>query len=473
MSNPQTPSIKGNILIVDDNPANLELLSGILSEQGYKVRLIPDGQLALMSVQSTRPDLILLDILMPEMDGYQVCQELKADERTQDIPVIFVTALNEVFDKVKAFSLGGVDYITKPFEAKEVLARIETQLRISRLSKQLLEQNARLTEQKELLQTIFDHIPVMVTLYDARGRIQLVNQELERLLGWCGTELEDIDLLAELCPDLEQRQQALDHMIAATGKWLDFKIRTRDGRYVDTSWANIRLSNGMSIGIGQDISERLAAALRDRKQAQEASRLEERNRMAQEIHDTLAQAFTGIIVHLGTASRKITVDPAAAQEHIKVGRDLARSGLTEARRSVEALRPKLLEDGDLCSALCSLSSQMFSHSSTHTICKVMGKAYTLPQEVENNVLRIGQEALTNAFKYAKATEIRIELVYETTQFILRINDNGQGFEIDSFSVENGFGLMGMTERADRIGAKLTIQSQPGRGTEVVLSINRE
>ena len=473
MSTSQNPSIKGNILIVDDNPANLELLSGILSEQGYKVRLIPDGQLALMSVQSTRPDLILLDILMPEMDGYQVCERLKADEQTKDIPVIFVSAVHEVFDKVKAFSLGGVDYITKPFEAKEVLARIETQLRVSRLSQQLLEQNAQLTEQKELLQTIFDHIPVMVTLYDANGRIQWVNRELERLLGWSGTELEDIDLLTQLCPDLEQRQQGLDHMRAATGKWLDFKIRTRDGRYVDTSWANIRLSNGMSIGIGQDISERLAAALRDRKQAQEASRLEERNRMAQEIHDTLAQAFTGIIVHLGTASRKITVDPVAAQEHIKVGRDLARSGLTEARRSVEALRPKLLEDGDLCSALRCLSLQMFSHSSTHSICEVVGKAYTLPQEVENNVLRIGQEALTNAFKYARASEIRIELVYETTQFILRIKDNGQGFDIDSFSVENGFGLMGMTERADRIGAKLTIQTQPGRGTEVVLSINRE
>jgi PAS domain S-box-containing protein len=313
----------------------------------------------------------------------------------------------------------------------------------------------------------------MVTLYDANGRIQLVNRELERVSGWSHAELENIDLVAEYFPDPEYRQQVLEHMFAATGKWQDFKARIRDGSYLDTSWANIRLSNGMSIGIGQDISERLAAALRDRKQAEEASLVQERNRMAQEIHDTLAQAFTGIIVHLGTASRKITVDPVAAQEHIKVGRDLARSGLTEARRSVEALRPKLLEDGDLCSALHCLSSQMFSHCSTHTICEVVGKAYTLPQDVENNVLRIGQEALTNAFKYARASEIRIELVYETTQFILRIKDNGQGFEIDSFSVENGFGLMGMTERADRIGAKLTIQSQPGRGTEVVVSLDRE
>lgn len=473
MSNPQNSSLKGNILIVDDNPANLELLSGILSEQGYKVRLIPDGQLALMSVQSTRPDLILLDILMPEMDGYQVCQALKADERTQDIPIIFVTAVSEVFDKVKAFSLGGADYITKPFEFLEVLARIENQLRISRLSKQLLEQNAKLTEQKEVLQTIFDHIPVMVTLYDANGRIQFGNRELERLLGWSQEELENIDLLAQLCPDLEQRQQVLEHMQCTTGNWLDLTIKTRDGRYVDTSWANIRLSNGMSIGIGQDISERLAAELRDRKQAEEASLLQERNRIAQEIHDTLAQAFTGIIVHLGAATRKSATDLEAAQAHIKVGRDLARSGLAEARRSVEALRPQLLEDSDLFNALGRLSSQMFSQSNTHNVCELVGEAYPLPKDVESNLLRIGQEALTNAFKYARATKIRIELVYETTQFILRIKDNGQGFDIGSFSVENGFGVMGMTERADRIGAKLTIQSQPGRGTEVVVSLDRE
>ncbi len=104
-----TPPIKENILIVDDTPDNLNLLSEILTERGYKVRPAPSGKLALRFIQSTLPDLILLDIKMPEMDGYEVCKQLKASERTQDIPVIFISALNEVFDKVKAFSLGGVD----------------------------------------------------------------------------------------------------------------------------------------------------------------------------------------------------------------------------------------------------------------------------------------------------------------------------------------------------------------------------
>jgi PAS domain S-box-containing protein len=140
---PYTPS-KESILIVDDTPANLQLLAQMLSEQGYKVRMAQDGTMALMSIQSSPPDLILLDIMMPELNGYEVCSKLKASSLTKDIPIIFISTLNEVFDKVKAFDVGGVDYITKPFQAQEVLARVEHQLHIRRLSQQLLERNAQL-----------------------------------------------------------------------------------------------------------------------------------------------------------------------------------------------------------------------------------------------------------------------------------------------------------------------------------------
>jgi PleD family two-component response regulator len=140
---PYTQS-KESILIVDDTPANLQLLAVMLSEQGYKVRMAQDGTMALLSVESSLPDLILLDIMMPEINGYEVCSKLKASSLTKDIPIIFISALSEVFDKVKAFEVGGVDYITKPFQAQEVLARVEHQLQIRRLSQQLLERNAQL-----------------------------------------------------------------------------------------------------------------------------------------------------------------------------------------------------------------------------------------------------------------------------------------------------------------------------------------
>lgn len=150
MTSNQTEENKANILIVDDTPENLQVLSATLLDGGYKVRGVINGKMAIRAARSGSPDLILLDIKMPEMDGYQVCRQLKADPKISEIPVIFISALDEVLDKVTAFQVGGVDYITKPFHVAEVLARIEHQLTIQRLKKQLLDRNTEL--QKEIIE---------------------------------------------------------------------------------------------------------------------------------------------------------------------------------------------------------------------------------------------------------------------------------------------------------------------------------
>lgn len=138
---------KGKILIVDDLPENLNLLTVMLTQEGYEVRRAPNGQLALSSAPRFQPDLILLDIMMPGMDGYEVCGKLKTYEQTRQIPIIFLSALNETFDKVKAFNLGGADYITKPFQIEEVLVRVDHQLQIQRLQSQLQAQNEDLRQE--------------------------------------------------------------------------------------------------------------------------------------------------------------------------------------------------------------------------------------------------------------------------------------------------------------------------------------
>lgn len=138
---------KGNILVVDDIPDNLRLLSTMLTEQGYRVRQAISGQLALTSAKTLLPDLILLDINMPGMNGYEVCTQLKADTQTREVPVIFISALGEVLDKVKAFAVGGVDYITKPFQIQEVIARIENQLTLVRQRSSLRERTAQLEQE--------------------------------------------------------------------------------------------------------------------------------------------------------------------------------------------------------------------------------------------------------------------------------------------------------------------------------------
>ncbi|MEI6694765.1 MAG: hybrid sensor histidine kinase/response regulator [Bacteroidota bacterium] len=142
MNNIALHPVRYNILIVDDIPTNLKILDGILKGDGYKVRPVPNGLLALQAAEKERPDLILLDIMMPEMDGYEVCRKLKENPELVDVPVIFISALNDTQDIVKAFTSGGVDYITKPFQAEEVKARVATHLKICRQNLELKQLNA-------------------------------------------------------------------------------------------------------------------------------------------------------------------------------------------------------------------------------------------------------------------------------------------------------------------------------------------
>lgn len=141
-----------DILIVDDTPQNLRLLASILDSVGYHPRKVLSGELALSSIQVQKPDLVLLDIMMPGIDGFEVCQRLKSNAETQDIPIIFLSALSDGSDKARAFTMGGADYITKPFQVEEVLARIQNQIELLHARRRLLKANAEL-EHRVLLRT--------------------------------------------------------------------------------------------------------------------------------------------------------------------------------------------------------------------------------------------------------------------------------------------------------------------------------
>ena len=163
----QNSSHPGKIMVVDDHPANLKLLEEMLGQQGYSVRSFPRGRMALAAASQNPPDLILLDINMPEMDGYEVCETLKADASLSRIPVIFLSALDETEDKVRAFRAGGVDYVTKPFQFDEVQARVETHLRLVHLQQALTHQNEYLEEAVAARTQ---------ELADANGRLRILDQ---------------------------------------------------------------------------------------------------------------------------------------------------------------------------------------------------------------------------------------------------------------------------------------------------------
>lgn len=143
------------VMLVDDTPANLEVLREMLQQQGYRILLFPSGKTALRALERNLPDLILLDILMPEMDGFEVCHRIKADQRFRDIPVIFISALDDTANKIRAFNEGGVDYITKPFQEQETLARVDIHIRLKRMQQELKDHTVRLEELvKEKVQEI-------------------------------------------------------------------------------------------------------------------------------------------------------------------------------------------------------------------------------------------------------------------------------------------------------------------------------
>ena len=166
------------ILIVDDTPENIDVLVGLLRDR-YTIKVATDGPRALaLATAAPTPDLVLLDIMMPGMDGFEVCRQFKAREVLEDIPIIFISALSETMDKVKAFSVGGVDYVTKPFQSEEVEARIDTHLTLQRLRRELEARNRQLQEQYDQLhelEELRDNLVHMV-IHDMRSP----------LMGLCG-----------------------------------------------------------------------------------------------------------------------------------------------------------------------------------------------------------------------------------------------------------------------------------------------
>ncbi|HWQ19229.1 MAG TPA: response regulator [Methanotrichaceae archaeon] len=223
--NSQPKDQTADILIVDDTLPNLKLLSQMLTERGYQVRAALNGARALAAVQSDMPDIILLDIMMPGMDGYEVCRRLKSDLRTREIPVLFISALSETEDKVKGFEAGGLDYITKPFQLEEVLARVETHLKLRALQKEI-------RQKEEVARALLDASHDAAYLVRIDGTILTSNEpgasDFGRLAG---------DLTGQCIWDLLSNEVALDRRtrlgeVASSGQ-PDRFVDQCEGRYLD------------------------------------------------------------------------------------------------------------------------------------------------------------------------------------------------------------------------------------------------
>ncbi len=222
---------RGDIVIVDDTLPNLHVLSNMLTGQGYEVRGAPNGATALRMIHAEPPDLVLLDVRMPGMDGYDVCRQLKARDATRAIPVIFLSALDDVADKVKGFDVGGVDYITKPFQLAEVLARVQTHLSLRSLQKQLEAQNAQL--QLEIAER-----------ERAEAALQRANDDLEQRVAERTAELAQANAI--LTAEIAERERAEAALRASEETYRYLLEQARDGYLIVNDQDQITFANAQA-----------------------------------------------------------------------------------------------------------------------------------------------------------------------------------------------------------------------------------
>ena len=385
------------VLIVDDTPANLETLYSYFESLGFEIMMAQSGPSALKRVAYAQPDIILLDVVMPGMDGFETCRQLKANDATKNIPVIFMTALTDTAHKVKGLEVGAADYITKPFQIEEVLARIQTHLALRDLQAQLETQNERLQIEIRERQA-------------AAAALQRANDELE--------------------------------------------LRV-ERRTAELAQANANL----------------AAEIMERQKAEQAAMLEERNRLARELHDSVTQLMYSLNLFAKAGKDAYRLDnPVQGEKYLTRLEDTARQALKELRLLLFELRPPELEQEGLIGALQLRLDAVEGRAGVKTQLLVNNAEAELPHEYEETLYAVAQEALNNTLKHANATLVTIQLWIDSRKIELVITDDGRGFDPQAPSHRGGMGLDTMRERTVSLGGELQIYSLPQQGTSIQVTL---
>ncbi|MGD1859183.1 MAG: ATP-binding protein [Leptolyngbyaceae cyanobacterium] len=437
-----TQTYKADILAIDDTPENLQLLSQLLTKRQYKVRSVTKGTTALRAAQAAAPDLILLDINMPGMSGYEVCEHLKQDERTREIPVIFISALGETLDKVRAFQVGGVDFVTKPFQVEEVLARIETHLQLCFLRQQLQEQNQALQtaiRSRERAQETFTKAfrsspsPIVITTLET-GRFLEVNDSFLRLSGYSRREIidqtvSDLNLGISFQDYIEGVIQLEQNRVIQNQEF-DLRTKTGDYRTLLLSVELIELEgHRCALSIGSDITQR--------------KRLENEfiSLVSHELK-TPMNAMIGALDLVGTGELGMLNEK---------GQHLVNMAVSNAERLVRLVNDVLdlerMKSGQLsrCPGICRLPN-LFEQAAA--VMQPMAQAADVelvvkPVDVEvrvdcDRIQQLLTNLLSNAIKFSSAHQtvwLTAELQQSVSpQLLLTVRDQGRGIPEDKLNL---------------------------------------
>ncbi|MEQ1657718.1 MAG: PAS domain S-box protein [Hylemonella sp.] len=590
---------KERVLIVDDKEQNLQILRAMLSIDNYQVELASDGPMALRMVRQTPPDLILLDVVMPGMDGHEVCRQLKAEEATQNIPVIFVTGKADVEAETRALAEGAADYLVKPLSLPIVRARVRTQLALHRQRRSL----------EGMFRDVIEFAPDAFILADSEGRIVQVNAQAESLFGCVRSELlgQPVELLLPprlraahtglrmdyasrprglrtgvgaqclrkdgtefpgdislsplqthqgrffmaLVRDVTERQrqeaqlrEAARHarslietsidplvlidlqgkvqdaneaacqitglsreqligsdapsrftepeklyegykQVMTEGQALNYQltIKHASGRTYDVlcNAKAFRNEQGEVVGLfatAHDVTESRRIQqevsvsrqrLREMAAQGEAMREHERKSIAREVHDELGQVLTALRMDLTFLELRHGARVPELKDKIQDMRGLVDRAIQGVRDVASNLRPTVLDMG-LMPAIHWLCDEFRRH--TDIPCQFEAEAMDdeMAEDRAIGLFRIVQESLTNITRYAQATEVQVSLQQLGGVMLLKVRDNGRGFDPAQAVRGKSFGLLGMQERALALGGTLEISSAPGQGATIGVTV---
>jgi len=398
------------IFVVDDNPDNLGVTAGYLKSAGYTVAVASSGSSALKRAERVEPVVILLDIKMPGMDGFEVCRKLKKNAKTRDIPVIFLTALEDIKSITKGFQTGGVDYLTKPVKKDELLARVLTQVE-NYLYKNKLEQEVRirtaeLEESKEKLQQAHDEMEKQVQ--ERTADLLSTNQKLQQ--------------------EVSERRRMEDEL-----KQSHKQLR--------------RLSSHLHSSIEK-----------------------ERELIAREIHDDLGQTLTILKMDLSWLAKKLDKNQQLLIDKIRFMSAFTHKAVQAVKMICADLRPSILDDFGLLAAIEWQADEFKNRTGIKCTVATDSEDIILDEKRSTALFRIFQETLTNALRHANAGMIEIDLKKERNEVALTVKDNGIGITKKQISLGGSFGLLGIRERIYAFGGQTEISGLPGKGTTIRVSV---
>lgn len=486
------------LLIAEDNPEMAAYIGQLL--QGVcQFRFARDGEEALDEARTWSPDLVLADVMMPKLDGFGLCRELKSNPATLRIPVVLLTALTHRDALIQGWEAGADEYLFKPFHPLEIVTRIRSMLRSQHARRQADEQIHRIQEDLALserrriqealwqtgatLRTLLETAAQGILAANPRGSIVLANHMAEQMFGYDAGELlgKTVEvLLPESCREQHVRHRAdflSDPRRRSMGIGIEIEGLRKDGSLFPVEISMSSFESGqerLAIAFVSDITTRKQAetALRNsEKELRElAARLlsaqeDERRRIARDLHDDIVQQLALLSNDIWRAA----VDPELPEQTRTHYQNLQRqvSRLVNAVRGIShGLHPSMIEDLGLVTALDELCKELSASSGLKIRFEKTNKVFALDIGIATNLYRVAQEGLSNAIKHANATEVVVRLRKDSTSIRLTVRDNGLGLATGAA----GFGFSSMRERMRMLHGTLSVTSHQGGGVELVASV---